>query len=151
MFRRLQIWVACKLDPPAKPRRGGKNHAASIRECGCDCPYKTVLWAPSRFRPARSQCGGQLWRARSDGAFSLIPDQAGDSHGCACCPPNLARLIALDRPLGVELRLRVSAWVDEYSVKIDGVSARSVVVDGYLAPEASSVNSSIELDFHATP
>ena len=37
-------------------------------------------------------------------------------------------------------------------MKIDGVSAHPVVVvDGCLVLEASSVNSSIELDFHATP
>ncbi|PYI39434.1 hypothetical protein CVS30_05625 [Arthrobacter psychrolactophilus] len=35
-------------------------------------------------------------------------------------------------------------------MKIDGVSARPVVVDGYLVLEPSPVNSSIELDFHAT-
>ena len=121
--------------------------------------------------------------------------------GCACCPPNLARLIAsldsyaatsndrgiqlhlysdgnlalgndadspiaavstaypwdgrvdltLDRPLGVELRLRVPAWADEYSVKIDGVAAFPAKADGYLVLEPNSVNNSIELDFYVAP
>ncbi|ALO68125.1 hypothetical protein AS189_18530 [Arthrobacter alpinus] len=121
--------------------------------------------------------------------------------GCACCPPNLARLIAsldsyaatsndrgvqvhlysdgnvalgcepdspiaairtdypwdgrvsvtLDRPLGVELRLRVPAWVEDYSVTIDGAAAGPAKADGYLVFEPNSVNHSIELDFHATP
>lgn len=120
---------------------------------------------------------------------------------CACCPPNIARLIAsldayaatsddrgiqlhlysdgvlalgdgpdapvlritsgypwdgrvrlaLDRPLPVELRLRVPAWAQEATVTIDGAPAEPDRERGYLVIPAGAAAEVIELDLHAEP